>query len=107
MNGTPRCGKQPDASEAFEVKHALAASSIQPTLADASSELKFAAAVAVAADILRGNPAASDWNLAKAAQLAAESTRGLEDRQELVALLQQVQAAKAVPVAAVYDSNAY
>jgi Ca-activated chloride channel family protein len=93
-------GKQPDESEAFEVKHDIAAEAFSPSLADASTELKFAAAVAVSADILRGNPAASDWNLAKAIALAAQNTRGLADRKEFVSLMEAAQRARVAPVAA-------
>jgi Ca-activated chloride channel homolog len=82
-------GKQPDGVEAFEVKTAISAKSIRPSLAQSSTELRFAAAVAMGADILRGNVAASDWSLAKVSQLAAESANDVPERLEFVALIEK------------------
>ncbi len=84
-------GKQPEGTEAFEDRTPIAASSIRPTLAQASTELRFAASVAVGADILRGNPAVNDWNLAKVKQLAEESSNGVPERLEFVKLLDTAQ----------------
>jgi Ca-activated chloride channel family protein len=93
-------GMKPEQSEAFEVKTPMAAAAVKATLAEASTELRFAAAVAISADILRGNPAASDWSLAKAQQLAKGATRGLAEREELVKLLERAQALNRTSVAA-------
>ena len=80
-------GQKPRSEGAFETAVKVERSAIARTLAAASTELRFAAAVGGAADILRGNAPASDFTLAKARELAASATNGAPERLELVQLL--------------------
>ncbi len=82
-------GQRVDGGGAFEVEAPVTTSMVYPELNRASTELRFATAVALAADHLRGNGAVTDWPLERIQELAAESTRGVADREELVELLGQ------------------
>jgi Ca-activated chloride channel family protein len=80
-------GQRPRSSGAFETEATISRDELKPSLEQASTELRFAAAVGGAADILRGNAAASDFTLARARSLAAGATAGRPEREEFVALL--------------------
>ncbi|WNG20705.1 von Willebrand factor type A domain-containing protein [Cystobacter fuscus] len=82
--------KRPGGVEAAEQSFPLERASLHPTLREASANLRFAAAVAGTADILRGAPQAEDWSLATAEALAEESVDGQPDRAEFLGLLRQV-----------------
>ncbi len=81
-------GQQPRGGGAFETAVKVERSAVARSLSAASTELRFAAAVAGAADILRGNGAASDFTLAKARELAASAHNGAPERLEFVQLLE-------------------
>jgi Ca-activated chloride channel family protein len=85
-------GKMPDAHEAFEVARAISAQDLSATLEGASTELRFAAAVGIAADVVRGDAQTPATLLATAVRLAAGATRGLTERQQFVALLDRLAA---------------
>jgi Ca-activated chloride channel family protein len=76
---------------AFEVEAAITRAVLAPTLAQASTELRFAAAVAGAADVLRGNGAVSAFSLEAAIGLARGASRELPEREEFVRLMQTAQ----------------
>jgi Ca-activated chloride channel family protein len=82
--------KRPGGVEAAEQTFPLERASLHPTLREASANLRFAAAVAGTADILRGAAEAGDWSLATAEALAEESVDGQGDRAEFLGLLRQV-----------------
>jgi Ca-activated chloride channel family protein len=82
--------KTPQGTEAAEQSFPFERSRLHETLASASSDLRFATAVAGTADILRGAPQASDWSLATAEALAEGALDGMPDRQEFLALLRRV-----------------
>ena len=80
-------GQQPRSMGAFETAVKVERESFAKTLESASTELRFAAAVGGAADLLRGNGPASDFTLTKARALAVSSAGGHEDRLEFITLL--------------------
>ncbi|MDY7227275.1 vWA domain-containing protein [Hyalangium rubrum] len=86
--------KTPSGSEAAEQSFAFPREQLHGKLADASSDMRFATAVAGTADILRGAPQASDWSLSVAEELAQGAIDGMEDREEFVSLLRRVREAK-------------
>ncbi len=85
-------GQLPDTRRPFEVNAPITRAVFAESLASASTELRFATAVALAADHLRGNGAQTDWPLSRIAALAAGATRQDSDRQELVELLEKAAA---------------
>lgn len=89
--GTVRVrGKLPEASEAFEVARAVTQGDLTGDLDRASTELRFAVAVGIAADVVRGNAADPQALLARAMRLASDSTRNLPERREFIALLDRL-----------------
>ncbi|MFY0528575.1 vWA domain-containing protein [Archangium gephyra] len=82
--------KRPGGVEAAEQRFSLARAGLHGSLHEASANLRFAAAVAGTADILRGAPQAGDWSLATAESLAEGAVDGMSDRAEFLELLQKV-----------------
>ncbi len=82
--------RRPGGQEAAEQRFGLDAGSVHASLEDASADLRFAAAVAGTADLLRGASQSRDWSLATAEALAEESLEGREDREEFLSLLRRV-----------------
>jgi Ca-activated chloride channel homolog len=70
----------------FETKQDLSTMQMSSSFESASADLRFATAVGLAADVLRGNKSA-EWNLATIKDIAHQSTMGHEDRIEFVRLL--------------------
>jgi Ca-activated chloride channel family protein len=79
-------GKLPDGDQVFEVTEAMPRQAVSRQLAEGSSDLRFAAAVALAADHLRGNIAEA-WSLAAIARLAEGAVDERADREEFVRML--------------------
>ncbi len=86
--------KAPNGTEASEQAFPFQRSTLRSSLAGASSDFRFALAVAATADILRDSPAAEGWSLATAEKLAAGATEGLADRDEFLGLVTQARALK-------------
>ncbi|OJT26760.1 hypothetical protein BO221_01675 [Archangium sp. Cb G35] len=82
--------KRPGGVEAAEQRFSLERSGLHGSLRDASANLRFAAAVAGTADILRGAPQAGDWSLSTAESLAEGAVEGMSDRAEFLGLLRLV-----------------
>jgi Ca-activated chloride channel family protein len=91
--------KRPGGVEAAEQRFSLARAGLHGSLREASSNLRFAAAVAGTADILRGAPQAGDWSLATAESLAEGAVDGMSDRAEFLGLLRLVRERRVPPVA--------
>jgi Ca-activated chloride channel family protein len=91
--------KRPGGVEAAEQRFSLARAGLHGSLREASSNLRFAAAVAGTADILRGAPQAGDWSLATAESLAEGAVDGMSDRAEFLGLLRLVRERRITPVA--------
>jgi len=86
--GTVRVrGQRPRSAGAFETSAPILARAVDRALLDSSTELRFAAAVAGAADLLRGNGHASRFTLEQAIALADDATAGRPERQEFVTLM--------------------
>jgi Ca-activated chloride channel family protein len=102
-------GQRPDGRGAFEVSQPMKRDQLAPTLADASTELRFATAVALCADVLRGNGGAADWPLPRIVDLAREATASRPEREEFVALMSSVLKLQqgGAPVAARSQGGAY
>jgi Ca-activated chloride channel family protein len=84
--------KAPNGTEASEQAFPFQRALLRPSLEAASPDFRFAVAVASAADILRGNPAAESWSLATAQKLAEGAAAGDSDRNEFVRLVTQARA---------------
>jgi Ca-activated chloride channel family protein len=86
--GTVRIrAKAPNGTEAAEQAFPFEQKMMRATLDTASTDFRFALAVAATADVLRGSPSAQGWNLATAQKLAEGATDGNSDREEFVKLL--------------------
>jgi Ca-activated chloride channel homolog len=84
--------KAPNGTEAAEQAFPFTRSMLRSSAEAASSDFRFALAVAAAADILRQSPAAKDWSLVTARKLAESATEGQAERNEFVRLVSQAQA---------------
>ena len=81
--------KEPFGTQAFEQAFGFGRDKLRSTVAEASSDFRFAIAVAGTADILRHSRASEGWSLSAALNLAEGATDGLADRKEFVSLLQR------------------
>lgn len=86
-------GQLPDGQGPFEVAEPVRKKGALPALEDAGAEMRFASAVALAADVMRGATPDGE-QLAALARLAGGATRGLAERAELVQLLEQTVGAR-------------
>jgi Ca-activated chloride channel family protein len=86
--------KAPRAEKATETQAVFTTSRIQKRFADLTADTRFAAAVGVASEILRGSPYAAKLTLEDARAMAAEAADGkyAAERQELVNLLSRAPA---------------
>ncbi|MFP2906503.1 vWA domain-containing protein [Pyxidicoccus sp. 3LFB2] len=87
--------KRPDGAEAAEQRFPLERHHVHASLKEASSDLRFATAVAGTADVLRGAPQAADWNLVRAESLAEDALDDRPERQEFLSLLRRVRELRA------------
>ncbi|WP_434390855.1 vWA domain-containing protein [Melittangium boletus] len=86
--GTVRIrAKTPTGTEASEQAFPLESRHMKASLDAASSDFRFALAVAATADVLRGGADAQRWNLATVQKLAEGATDGQSDRVEFTRLL--------------------
>lgn len=90
--------KAPNGTEASERAFPFERSKLRGTLAQASSDFRFAVAVAATADVLRSSPSAEGWSLATTEKLAEGATEGDADRKEFVRLVTQARALKGASV---------
>ena len=84
--------KQPSGTTAKEQAFSFGRELVRESIEEASTDFRFAAAVAGTADILRGNPQTEGWSLATAEKLARGSAGENPDRQEFVKLVQRARA---------------
>ncbi|NBD09137.1 vWA domain-containing protein [Corallococcus silvisoli] len=84
--------KAPNGTEAKEQAFPLTRANVKPTLEAATSDFRFAVAVAATADILRAAPSAEGWSLATTQKLAEGAAGGDADRTEFVRLVGQARA---------------
>ena len=98
-------GLLPDSNEAFEVSEPISRQSVDRSLNDSPADLRFATAVALGADTLRGNSIGS-WSLSAIADLAESAVAGKPDRAEFVQILRRAESLRARPVAT-RDNSGY
>jgi Ca-activated chloride channel homolog len=79
--------KEPRGETATEAAFPLAASSIAPAFAQATTDMRFAFAVAAFADVMRGGEDAKKWDLKTVRSIAQAAAGTSEDRKELVSLI--------------------
>jgi Ca-activated chloride channel family protein len=99
-------GLLPDSNEAFEVSEPISRKSVDRSLGEAGADLRFATAVALGADTLRGNNLAN-WSLTAIADLAQGSAAGKAERVEFVQMMRKAAGLRDRPVAMRYDNSAY
>ncbi|MBM7114027.1 vWA domain-containing protein [Archangium primigenium] len=90
--------KRPGGVEAAEQRFLLERGQVHDSLQRASANLRFAAAVAGTADILRGESHAESWNLAAAEVLTEAALDGMSDRAEFLGLLRRLRGMVSRPV---------
>jgi Ca-activated chloride channel homolog len=81
-------GKQPGNGAAFEVASVIGLQVLTSNVNDASADFRFATAVAMAADVLRGNPQAG-VTLREAKALAETAASDWPERREFIGLLER------------------
>lgn len=84
--------KEPSGTEAKEQTFRFGLERIHPALEEASSDFRFAVAVAGTADILRRSSASESWNLATAEKLAQGSLDRRPEREGFLRLLRKARA---------------
>lgn len=100
-------GKLAEGTEVFEVSAPISREAVSHALRETNEDLRFAAAVALGADTLRGNPVGT-WSLSSIAELADGATGGREERVEFVRLLRRAEELRTQPVAArQFDNSGY
>lgn len=103
-------GQLPDSKEIFEVSEPITRAAVSHALEETGSDLRFATAVALGADTLRGN-AIGSWSLSAIADLAERSSGERPERLEFASMLRKAEALKARPVAQAhfgnYDNSGY
>jgi Ca-activated chloride channel family protein len=92
-------GLHPDTRAPFETATRISRSALHRTLDEGSTDLRFATAVALAADTLRGNPNDA-WPLSRIVELADDASDGLAERREFVSLMRKAQGSSAHVAAA-------
>lgn len=80
-------GQLPDSNEVFEVTEEISRASVSQALSESSGELRFASAVALGAELLRGN-AVKGWGLEEIIELARGASADKVDRLEFVSMMQ-------------------
>lgn len=83
--------KEPNGQTAKEQEFPFAKSEIKADFSGASQDFQFAAAVVGFAERLRQNPDAASWKLSEIKKIAESNTKGREERNELVQLLNQAE----------------
>ncbi|MCP3104365.1 von Willebrand factor type A domain-containing protein [Myxococcus sp. K15C18031901] len=92
--------KRPGGTEGAEQRFSLERAQVHETLGQASSDLRFAVAVAGAADLMRGvGTEDEDRGFSRVQSLAEDATDGRPDREEFVSLLRQARTLTAQRVA--------
>lgn len=102
-------GQLPDSSEVFQLDTEMPRDAVNHSLKHTSSELRFATAVALGADLMRGHKP-GDWTLESVAELAEEAANGNQDRREFVRLMRTAAENRNRPQASArtnYDNSGY
>ncbi len=81
-------GQLPDSSEVFELDDEMKREAVSNTLREMPADFRFATAVALAADVMRGTEI-KGWSLSTIAEFASDATQGNAEREEFVRLMQR------------------
>ena len=92
-------GQLPDSTEVFEVNQPIVRAAVSRAFSEGSSDLRFASAVALGADTLRGNLNGS-WSLSAIAALAEDAANGKPERMDFVRMMRRADELRRRPVAA-------
>jgi Ca-activated chloride channel homolog len=79
-------GEEPRTKEVFELSEGISRAAVSQQLRETTADMRFATAVALGADVLRGNEV-SGWNLTAIADLAQDASEAKADRLEFVRVL--------------------
>ena len=79
-------GQLPDSKEVFEVSEEISRASVSQALKESSSDLRFASAVALGAEFMRGNQV-KGWGLEEIISLAQGALEGKAQRIEFVSMM--------------------
>lgn len=102
-------GQLPDSSEVFQLDTEMPRDAVNHSLEQSSSELRFATAVALGADLMRGHRP-GEWTLESVAELAQDAANGNEARREFVQMMRSAAANRDRPQASArtdYDNSGY
>ncbi len=102
-------GQLPDSGEAFELEQNIPRAVTAHGLSEMGSDFRFATAVALGADTLRGN-AVGSWSLSAIAELARGASDERAERLEFVAMMRRAEELRSRPVATRetrYDNTGY
>ena len=91
-------GQLPDSAQVFEVNQPIVRGAVSRSFSEGSSDLRFASAVALGADTLRGNLNGS-WSLSAIAELAEDAANGKAERLDFVQVIRRAAELKSRSVA--------
>lgn len=97
-------GALPNGGERFELATPITRAAVSHALGEESADFRFATAVALGADTLRGNVIGS-WSLSAIAELAQGAANGNPERLEYVQFLRRAEQLRSAPVARAYVDN--
>lgn len=81
--------KHPEGARAEEYTYAFSGSDVVGSFQGSSRSFRLAVSVAAFAEILRGSPFATDWDLTEVRDMAKAASNGSEPQRELVALIER------------------
>jgi Ca-activated chloride channel family protein len=84
--------KEPEGAEAKEWSFPYDSSQVHPTFEAASSDFQFASSVVAFAELLRQNPDASQWSIARIQKIATANHKNKKDRNEFITLIARASA---------------
>lgn len=91
-------GQLPDSNEVFEVNEPITRAAVSHALHESGGDLRFAAAVALGAELLRGHTA-NGWSMREIVELAQGAADEREQRLEFVAMLRKTTGLSVRPIA--------
>ena len=101
-------GQLPDSTEVFEVSEPISRAAVAHALEECGDDLRFASAVALGADLLRGTRL-GDWSLSAVSDLAQGAAGENPERLEFVKMLRKAEGLRVRPIAQVQyrDNSGY
>ncbi|MDP2271610.1 MAG: von Willebrand factor type A domain-containing protein [Archangium sp.] len=99
-------GELPDSKEVFEATEPITRAAVSHALNETGSDLRFATAVALGAELLRGHTA-NGWTMSDVAELAEDAADERAQRLEFVAMLRKSIGLRVQPVAQAANYDGY